>query len=584
MLRARVAAVAGMCFLAASALGGLIAQHARPALSSADVDSIAQLLRIEDTRQFDATTLERLLASSQPEVRRRAAQTIGRVIDPAGSGLLAAVRADPVPDVVAAVAFAYGQLKDESSVEWLTGRLRDPTAPVGVAREAARSLGKIRSPAARQALIGYLREAPLTPATSAVAGEALLSLGRFTGPVDLEAVTRWTRSTDAEVRWRAAWALYRPRDAAAFPELLRLTGDATGDVRFWAARGLGVPVPPAPARGGATSAPVVAPTPLPEANRERAAAWLRDGLADTDRRVRTEALRALATYDDEASFRAVLDQVDSPDTWMSVSAVEALGRFTARAAEIVPRLLAASAPGRPTAVRVTALTPLGSLAPGAAVDLAAALLHDPSLVARVAGVQALRRLGAAGRDRLDAAVAADPTLGSLAAPSGPRPPSPARPVRTDADYRTLVERWIVPAYNGRPGPRVEFETPRGSIEVELYAGDAPFGVEYLLDVIRTGAIVGSEFGRVVPNFVAQERAIRNDAPLRDEVSQRGLTRGNLSWASSGLDTGRPGYTFGSTPQPHNEGDFTSLGHVVRGMDVVDRIELGDKITGARLLK
>ena len=45
-----------------------------------------------------------------------------------------------------------------------------------------------------------------------------------------------------------------------------------------------------------------------------------------------------------------------------------------------------------------------------------------------------------------------------------------------------------------------------------------------------------------------------------------------------------GYTLGNTPQPHNEGDFTALGRVVRGMDVVDRLELGDAITGARMLQ
>jgi cyclophilin family peptidyl-prolyl cis-trans isomerase len=84
--------------------------------------------------------------------------------------------------------------------------------------------------------------------------------------------------------------------------------------------------------------------------------------------------------------------------------------------------------------------------------------------------------------------------------------------------------------------------------------------------------------------VDQERAIRGEGTLRDEVNRHGLTRGNLSWASAGLDTGRPGYTLNHTPQPHNEGDFTSLGRVVRGMDAVDRIELGDKITGARILK
>ena len=139
-------------------------------------------------------------------------------------------------------------------------------------------------------------------------------------------------------------------------------------------------------------------------------------------------------------------------------------------------------------------------------------------------------------------------------------------------------------YDGAPKPHAVWDTPRGPIEIELYPGDAPFGVDDFVRLVESGAIVGTRFTRVVPNFVAQQQAIGNDAPLRDEVNRRGLTRGNLSWASSGLDTGRPGYTLGSTPQPHNEGGFTALGHVVRGMDVVDRLELGDRVTAARMVK
>jgi peptidylprolyl isomerase len=142
---------------------------------------------------------------------------------------------------------------------------------------------------------------------------------------------------------------------------------------------------------------------------------------------------------------------------------------------------------------------------------------------------------------------------------------------------------VVPAYNGAPAPRAILDTPRGTIELELHPGHAPFGVEHFIRVVESGAIVGTEFTRVVPNFVAQQQAIPNSPTLRDEVSRLGLTRGNLSWASAGLDTGRPGYTLGNTPQPHNEGDFTALGRVVGGMDVVDRLELGDKITAARMV-
>ena len=119
---------------------------------------------------------------------------------------------------------------------------------------------------------------------------------------------------------------------------------------------------------------------------------------------------------------------------------------------------------------------------------------------------------------------------------------------------------------------------------ELYPGDAPVGVDYFFSVVESGAIVGTEFGRVVPNFVAQQRPIRDAVTLRDEVNRNGLLRGTLSWASAGLDTGRPGYTLGSTPQPHNEGDFTAIGRVVRGLDVVDRLELGDAIVAARMVK
>jgi peptidylprolyl isomerase len=308
-------------------------------------------------------------------------------------------------------------------------------------------------------------------------------------------------------------------------------------------------------------------------------------LTDQDRRVRTEALRALAQFDDDESFALVLKSLESPDTWLSVSAAEVMGRFKSRSETVVPRLVAASAKGKPLALRLSALTPLVGLSPPAAVELAAALAREDSVVARTAARQALGRLEAAGRAKLDALTAEGVLMPPPATAEGrgrgrgtaqPREPRPA------AEYRALVERWIVPDYNGAPRPRATLETPRGTIELELYPGDAPFGVEYFLKVVESGEIVGTEFGRVVPNFVAQQRPIRDQGALRDEVNRHGLTRGNLSWASAGLDTGRPGYTLANTPQPHNEGNFTALGRVVSGMEAVDRLELADKITAARM--
>jgi len=347
--------------------------------------------------------------------------------------------------------------------------------------------------------------------------------------------------------------------------VLKLAEDPSPEVRFWAVRGL------SPALVSAAGLDVT-----------KCADRLRTLMKDGDRRVRTEALRALALYDDDQSVKVVLASLESPDAWLAVSAAEGLARLKDRAAVIVPALVAASAAGKPLSVRITALAPLTALSPENAINLAAALATEKSIVARGAGIQALSRLGAAGQARLEA-LSADPATKEGIAQAAPVRGPRAEPVRrTEAEYRQIVERWIAPAYRGEPNPRAVLGTPRGEIELELYAADAPLGLDYFVRVVESGEIVGTEFGRVVPNFVAQQRAIRNAVVLRDEVSRLGLTRGNLSWASSGLDTGRPGYTLGVTPQPHNEGDFTALGRVVRGKDVVDALQLGDAITSARM--
>ena len=557
----------------------------RPPLASNDIDDIARLLMLEDTRRFDRDALSRILRSPHPEVRRRAVLAVGRIADPAGAALLEPARADKDADVAATAMFSAGQLKVPATIPWLEDAMSSPASPPAVAREAAIALGKFQVPEARAALARYLGAVVPGSRSAPVVGEALLSIGRFVVREDLAPILRWTNSPDAELRWRAAWALFRPRDPAAAPHLFRLTNDQSADVRFWALRGLTPPTAPQTAGGASPPAGVTADVDPPGFDRAKFSERLRRAVKDPDRRVRTEALRALAQFDDDESFAVVIQALESPDAWLSTSAAEAMGRFKSRSETVVPRLIAASAKERPLALRISSLTPLVALAPSAALDLATGLARENSVVARTAARQALGRLDAAGRAKLDALTAegvfpaAPPQGEGRGRGRGAAQPREARP---EAEYRALVERWVVPDYKGAPRPRAIWETPRGRIELELYPGDAPFGVEYFIRMVESGEIVGTEFGRVVPNFVAQQRPIRDEGTLRDEVNRHGLTRGNLSWASAGLDTGRPGYTLGNTSQPHNEGNFTALGRVVSGMDVVDRLELGDKITAARM--
>lgn len=534
----RTLAVLVLLALAHSAVGGT---QRRP-LSDADITDIAEILKLEDTRQFDEAALTRLLASGHPEVRRRAIIAVGRIVNPGGTALLEPLRQDPDADIVATVAFATGQLKDPATVAWLGQLLSTTRTPSSVKFEAARALGKIRAPEARAALAAYLTNAAGSSVTSAVVGEALTSIGRFSTRDDIAPIVKWASAKDLQIRWRATWALYRPRNPEALPLLLKLTHDPSPEVRFWATRGL-TPIPQPTGQAAATAPPVTNLDPAV------ATARLRALLKDPDRRVRTEAVRALDDFDDDASFNAVLRALDDPDSWISVSAAEGMGRFSSRADVVKPKLEAIIADtSRPQALRTVAKQQLGRLDPPA----------EPPAVA------------GGGR-------------GQVGRQGGP-PPNPLQTRRTDADYRAIVERWIVPAYKGARKPRAIWMTPRGEIEMELHAADAPLGMEELVRLTDSAAIVGTAFTRVVPNFVAQQARVQGADRLRDEVNRLGLTRGNLSWASSGLDTGRPGYTLGSTPQPHNEGDFTSLGRVIRGLAVVDRLELGDTVTAARWIR
>jgi len=244
-----------------------------------------------------------------------------------------------------------------------------------------------------------------------------------------------------------------------------------------------------------------------------------------------------------------------------------LGR--ARGPSAVAALVAASDGSRPCALRATAIRQLQPFANAEARTAASALASDTVPYCQNVAAQILRDTSGGGTGR-----------GGGRGHGRQPQPLVERPF---GEYRAIVERWVVPAYEGKPLPRAEWQTPRGTIELELYAGDAPLAMDALARITERGTIVGTEFTRVAPDFVDQQATIGDAALQRDEVNRHRLTRGNLAWASAGLDTGRPGYTLNHTPQPHNEGDFTSLGRVVRGQEVVDRIELGDRITAARMI-
>ncbi|UCF04754.1 MAG: HEAT repeat domain-containing protein [bacterium] len=129
--------------------------------------------------------------------------------------------------------------------------------------------------------------------------------------------------------------------------------------------------------------------------------------------------------------------------------------------------------------------------------------------------------------------------------------------------------------------RIVITTGRGEIEVVLFGDDAPNIVMSILGLAFRGFYDGLTFHRVVPGFVIQGGCPRGDGWgdagyfLRSQFNLHRYERGMVGMAHAGKDTPGSQIFITHTPQPHLNGRYTIVGKVVGGMDVVDRIEVGD---------
>ena len=160
-----------------------------------------------------------------------------------------------------------------------------------------------------------------------------------------------------------------------------------------------------------------------------------------------------------------------------------------------------------------------------------------------------------------------------------RPAVPGRPVE-DPAWQALV----APTFS----PRAFIETDKGIIEIELAVLDAPLTVSNFITLARQGFFNGVAIHRVVPDFVVQDGDPRGDGEggpgytIRDELNQRPYLRGTVGMALDWEDTGGSQFFITHSPQPHLDARYTVFGHVVSGMEIVDRIEPWDVVRGVRV--
>lgn len=133
-------------------------------------------------------------------------------------------------------------------------------------------------------------------------------------------------------------------------------------------------------------------------------------------------------------------------------------------------------------------------------------------------------------------------------------------------------------------PVWKLETTKGRIEIHLHVLSAPAtlsGMKYLSD---SGAYDGVAFHRVVPNFVIQGGDVETgngmggpDYVVPTESSEKQYLRGTVGIASAGTDTEGSQFFIMHKWDPRLNGSYTIIGEVTAGMDVVDRIVVGDRV-------
>ncbi|MEX0607825.1 MAG: peptidylprolyl isomerase [Balneolaceae bacterium] len=131
------------------------------------------------------------------------------------------------------------------------------------------------------------------------------------------------------------------------------------------------------------------------------------------------------------------------------------------------------------------------------------------------------------------------------------------------------------------------DTDKGIIRVEMNVLSAPATISGMDSLTTAGAYDDVAFHRVAPNFVVQGGDVETgdgfggpDYVVPTEASEEQYWRSKVGIASAGTDTEGSQYFFMHQWAPHLNGRYTIVGEVIEGMDVVDKMMVGDKVKAA----
>jgi cyclophilin family peptidyl-prolyl cis-trans isomerase len=134
------------------------------------------------------------------------------------------------------------------------------------------------------------------------------------------------------------------------------------------------------------------------------------------------------------------------------------------------------------------------------------------------------------------------------------------------------------------------ETTRGRVAIALEPDVAPWHVAAIVALTQKHFYDGLVWHRVVPDFVVQGGdptgtgaggpGYTLPAEPDSSLEGAGYATGAVGIADAGKDTGGSQWFVMHDRAPHLDGRYTRIGRVIAGQDVIDALQVDDRITRA----
>ncbi|MBI2465004.1 peptidylprolyl isomerase [Candidatus Shapirobacteria bacterium] len=172
------------------------------------------------------------------------------------------------------------------------------------------------------------------------------------------------------------------------------------------------------------------------------------------------------------------------------------------------------------------------------------------------------------------------------------------PKNTDQNVNLSVsptQNMVPPTSSGSPSPTVTtqkgdtvvaLKTTDGQIVIKLFSKETPETVKTFMGKVNSGFYNGLTFHRVIEGFMAQggdpTGTGTGGGSQKSEINSIPFVRGSLGLARTPVSKDISNDSqfficFTTEGCQHLTGDYVNFGQVISGLDILDKIQQGDKI-------